>query len=315
MHKNHLQKRGFTLIELLVVIAIIAILIALLLPAVQQAREAARRSTCKNQLKQMGLALHNYHDTHRVFPPATINAGLSKCDDANNAGTIILNHTCYQMILPFMDQANIYNKFNWSLSSGPAQHATGCTGTPTTPDNQFSVVTSPIPIFLCPSDPGNPSQAGSATGTYAAAPGWRTSYGVVNYTTGAGARSWGANTSLLKGAMGPNGAAKFRDFTDGVSNTMLLCETQLIKTSTSYGPYWNTATHTFFILPGVTGYTLNFDHTNGKQYAWGSGSFHVGGGHILMGDGAVRFLSENVDRVSVVQALVSIKGGEILPEF
>ncbi len=315
MRTLHLRKRGFTLIELLVVIAIIAILIALLLPAVQQAREAARRSTCKNNLKQMGLALHNYHDTHRVFPPATIAAGLDYCDLANNPGGILLNHTCYQMILPFMDQANLYNKFNWSLSSGPANHGRSCTGTATTPSDQFSVVTSPVPVFLCPSDPGKPSENAGASGAYAANLGWRTSYGIVNYTTGAAAGSWGKNTSTLKATMGPNGAAKFRDITDGTSNTMVLCETPLDKTYYTYGPYWNTATHTFFVMPGVSGYTLNFDNTDGKQYAWGAGSFHVGGGHVLLGDGAVRFLSENVDRVSVVQALVSIRGGEITPEF
>lgn len=320
MRTQRLRKHGFTLIELLVVIAIIAILIALLLPAVQQAREAARRSTCKNNLKQMGLALHNYHDTHRVFPPATINAGLSYCDRVHGVGNTLLNHTCYQMILPFIDQAPLYNQFNWAISSGQANHGTECTGAPTaSPSNQYSVVTSNLPVFLCPSDPGT-QQNSSTSGPYHAGPGWRTSYGVANYTTGGAARSWKANTSTLKGTMGPNGAAKFRDIKDGSSNTMILCETQLNKTSTSYGPYWNVATHTFFVMPGVNNYTLNHDWDGAttssiKQYAWGAGSFHVGGGHILMADGAVRFLSENADRVAVVQALVSIGGGEVLPEF
>lgn len=320
MRTKRLRKHGFTLIELLVVIAIIAILIALLLPAVQQAREAARRSTCKNNLKQIGLALHNYHDTHRVFPPATINAGLDRCDTVHGAGAILLNHTCYQMILPFIDQAPLYNQFNWSISSGQANHGNACTGTPTaSPSNQYSVVTSNLPVFLCPSDPGT-QQNSSTSGPYHATPGWRTSYGVARYTTGGAAGSWKANNNILKGTMGPNGAAQFRDIKDGSSNTMILCETQLNKTSTSYGPYWNTATHTFFVMPGVNNYTLNHDWDGAttssvKQYAWGAGSFHVGGGHILMADGAVRFLSENADRVAVVQALVSIGGGEVLPEF
>ena len=316
MRTQRSRKQGFTLIELLVVIAIIAILIALLLPAVQQAREAARRSTCKNNLKQLGLGLHNYHDTHRVFPPAAINAGFSYCDNANNASSILLNHTCYQMLLPFIDQANLYNNFNWSISSGPANHGTSCTGTATTPSDQFSVVSSPVPVFLCPSDPSAPSQIAGTSGAYAANPGWRTSYGVVNYTTGSGAGNWGENTDVRKGTLGPNGAAKFRDITDGTSNTMVFCETKLIKTSTSYGPYWNAATHTFFILPGVSSYRINNNYDgNNKQYAWGAGSNHVGGAHILMDDGAVRFLSENVDLKTVVEALVSIRGGEIMPEF
>ncbi|WP_291178995.1 DUF1559 domain-containing protein [Gimesia sp.] len=265
----------------------------------------------------MGLALHNYHDTHRVFPPATINAGLNGCNNVHGTTGILLNHTCYQMILPFIDQANIYNLYNWSLPSGRANHGTSCTGTVTT--DQYSVVKSPVPVFLCPSDPGNQSNS-TTSSAYYVSPGWRTSYGVVSHTTSVagstpGLGSWGSNTSLAKGTLGPNGAAKFRDITDGTSNTMVLCETQLIKTSTSYGPYWNAATHTFYIAAGSSGYTLNFDNSGGKQYAWGAGSFHVGGGHILLADGAVRFLSENVDRLGVVQAMISVRGGEIIPEF
>ena len=106
-----------------------------------------------------------------------------------------------------------------------------------------------------------------------------------------------------------------RDITDSTSNTMILCETQLEKVSPDWGPFWNAAPHTFYITPGISNYTLNFDHTGGKQYAWGAGRFHVGGGHILMGVGEVRFLSENVDRVGVVQALVSVRGNEISPDF
>jgi len=107
------RKRGFTLIELLVVIAIIAILIALLLPAVQQAREAARRSQCKNNLKQIGLALHNYHDNFRMFPPGDVRrlyGGVSSWT-TSMIGWI-------PRILPFLDQAVIYNQINWELETG-----------------------------------------------------------------------------------------------------------------------------------------------------------------------------------------------------
>jgi len=140
--QNH-RRKGFTLIELLVVIAIIAILIALLLPAVQQAREAARRSTCKNNLKQIGLAMHNYHSTHSLFPPGAIAPGAS-CDAVTGpAPGRILNHTAYQMILPYLEQTALYNSYNFSLPSGKSNYAgSGCTGTTPTTD-QLSVVTSP----------------------------------------------------------------------------------------------------------------------------------------------------------------------------
>ncbi len=127
-------QRGFTLIELLVVIAIIAILIALLLPAVQQAREAARRSQCKNNLKQLGLAMHNYHDTHRVFPPAA----------ALPSGVTVDRYAWSVFLLPFADQAPLYNAIAPNGSAVPSATANS---------NRLRTVLS---VYKCPSDVGSP---------------------------------------------------------------------------------------------------------------------------------------------------------------
>ncbi|MBL8850054.1 MAG: DUF1559 domain-containing protein, partial [Planctomycetaceae bacterium] len=116
------RRSGFTLIELLVVIAIIAILIALLLPAVQQAREAARRTQCKNNLKQIGLAMHNYHDNFNQFPAGLIYTGVTNASGAAADGqTFILNHTGWTMILPYIDQGNLFNQFNLTWASNDAR--------------------------------------------------------------------------------------------------------------------------------------------------------------------------------------------------
>ena len=120
-------RRGFTLIELLVVIAIIAILIALLLPAVQQAREAARRTQCKNNLKQLGLALHNYHDVHRCFPFG--HEGTTK------------SFSAFSMLLPYLEQANVYNQIDFNV---PISHA-----------NNAGPLLIELPALRCPSDMAN----------------------------------------------------------------------------------------------------------------------------------------------------------------
>jgi prepilin-type N-terminal cleavage/methylation domain-containing protein len=109
-----MRRRGFTLIELLVVIAIIAVLIALLLPAVQQAREAARRTQCKNNMKQLGLAMHNYHDTFRVFPPGWI--AVDPATNAQSAHEGISGFGWGTMLLPQIDQSPLYNQLNLNLA-------------------------------------------------------------------------------------------------------------------------------------------------------------------------------------------------------
>jgi len=313
------SRKGFTLIELLVVIAIIAILIALLLPAVQQAREAARRSTCKNNLKQIGLAMHNYHETHRIFPPGAIAPGCG-CDAVTGpAPGQILNHTAYQMLLPYIEQTALYNSYNFSLPSGKSKYTggSGCTGTAPTTD-QLSLVTSPVPIFLCPSDPGTTK----GTEDYAFSQGkgaQRTSYGFVSDRSDPSwTNSWASTNDTAKGMWGPNGAARMRDLTDGTSNVLCMAETPLRKKKYEdwNGPYWNAYTYTYWMnIParGINRIYADADYPGVHRN--GAGSEHEGGAHILLADGSVRFLSENVDQFSVLNALTSIGGGEVIGDF
>ena len=134
------SRRGFTLIELLVVIAIIAVLIALLLPAVQQAREAARRTQCRNNLKQLGVALHNYHDTHRVFPLACIRGLQGSSANIEGFGTWLV------YLFPYIDQTPLYNTFNFPYVGGT--YGLGSYGTV-----NMATVNIPIQALMCPSDP------------------------------------------------------------------------------------------------------------------------------------------------------------------
>ena len=305
------SNRGFTLIELLVVIAIIAILIALLLPAVQQAREAARRTQCKNHLKQWGLALHNYHDVAGQFPPSCINPGSNRSDEFVPAG-MVRNTTGYLLLLPYMDQAPLYSQIDFSLPTGEADwKGVGGGGTQDVLDGVV------IPIQYCPSDPIYDSphtKTGSAA--YEAKEFTRVNYGFVHETSeygdGAG-RLWSANTSSLRSAFGINRSARIADIKDGTSNTMLLIETPQQKDSTSFGPFLQAFTHTHFICTYNRGINERYKDKP-YPYAWGAGSKHTGGCQTLLGDGSVRFLSENIDR-SLLRALESIRGGEVLGEF
>jgi prepilin-type N-terminal cleavage/methylation domain-containing protein len=140
MRSQKLRQRGFTLIELLVVIAIIAILIALLLPAVQQAREAARRSTCKNHLKQFGLALHNYHDAFLLFPASSM-ISTTNCSDMGVPAGARQKFGWGVMLLPYIDQANSYNHYDFTREFNVA------------PNSDMNAGGFAISTFICPSSP------------------------------------------------------------------------------------------------------------------------------------------------------------------
>jgi prepilin-type N-terminal cleavage/methylation domain-containing protein/prepilin-type processing-associated H-X9-DG protein len=216
-------RRGFTLIELLVVIAIIAILIALLLPAVQQAREAARRTQCKNNLKQIGLALHNYESTHRMIPSFY----------SHNAATSG-QFSVQSQLLPYMDQAALQSLIDFSLSL-----QIGCCPGDVSPP-LVNVVSKPLPVFLCPSDPG-PSVFSVKSGTTGGATGATYTYAGTNYHVNQGT-ALGTNYDgrvPTDGLVWANSRMPFAAITDGLSNTAAFSEsifgypTQVVSAPTS----------------------------------------------------------------------------------
>jgi len=338
------SRRGFTLIELLVVIAIIAVLIALLLPAVQQAREAARRSQCKNNLKQIGLALHNYHDVFNTFPPGYV--------DLRGAGGVPDNHGHWAwsaMILPQLEQSALYDLIDVSRAR-PSAAMTA---------NQVAMQQK-LSVFRCPSDSG-PDLHNAATepgAGYAISNLSGTNCGlpVSNYIGSnniANVRRLRASNSKVgtTGAIGVfyrDSKVGFKDMTDGTSNTVLVGERAYMlggktmaagtllatRDANGQGPSaqsyaadpaapvnWNQGLMTITgavrwpinpVLPGVN-----------TEYSQSYSSNHTGGVHFLLGDGSVRFLSENIDHKndaawdvnSVLEALVGISDGVPIGEF
>ena len=329
-------RRGFTLIELLVVIAIIAVLIALLLPAVQQAREAARRTQCKNNLKQMGLALHNYHDVHSTFPIGS-----------NATGTNEWGQSFWVGLLPFLDQAPLFNA--WTSNgqyTGYLDHASSSAS------NGALVSGKGFPAINCPSDPQKSLTrvqvkvpGGAAISSYVGVAG-----AVGNFGTYTDSQST-ANPTTCAGnvACGPVNTAGFficlkvtrmRDLTDGTTNVIAIGE------QSDY--LFDTVANTRFEGrsgggESGLGYTMGSSGTTPgaeRQFSLTSVNFpigqknfpnkagvpgngssnlpiqsaHVGGAQVLLGDGSVRFLSANMN-YDTLRALCVRDDGQTLGEF
>jgi len=320
------RQRGFTLIELLVVIAIIAVLIALLLPAVQQAREAARRSQCKNNMKQLGLAVHNYHEIHNMIPP-----GLMVFESPPGNGGFAGQGTGV-FLLPFIEQSNLYNRYDHNKGF---DHA----------DNQV-VTRTPIPVYQCPSTPdsnrimnsvnafasfgGGTTENGSkvAVSDYNGA---RWTYRVTDVypsgNIGMMSHVW-ALPSLNNPGMDIRETTRFRDATDGLSNTVLYFEMagrpKTYRNGKDYGlttsqqalwsSPWSFSTGIDIYTSSPDGVTQGGSCVMNCTNEWQPYSFHTGGVQITMGDGSGRFLSSNISG-QVLWALFGRGDGAIVGEF
>ncbi|MDB5337331.1 MAG: prepilin-type N-terminal cleavage/methylation protein [Planctomycetaceae bacterium] len=296
--------RGFTLIELLVVIAIIAVLIALLLPAVQQAREAARRTQCKNNMMQISLALQNYEMSHERLPPGSVNAtGPIKSEAAGyHMGWIV-------QILPYLDQRNVYQKIDFSVgvydpknTGGAAGDAPGAGGGPGDAGAAPGPAAVPVfdagspgatmvklPVLTCPSDPATS--------------------GPTNYA-GCHHDSEAPIDVDNNGVLYLNSNIRFEDIADGVSNTMFVGEKNRAGETLSWasgtraslrnsGSLINSDRQVFGRNGQVAPPVVTPAGPDGANAALlkvgGFGGSHVGGCHFAVGDGAVRFISENIN--------------------
>ncbi len=307
--------RGFTLIELLVVIAIIAVLIALLLPAVQQAREAARRSQCKNNLKQVGLAMHNYHDAFNTFPPGCI---VMPYEHPTSANAISLSAWGWgAFILPYVDQGALSNSLNVGTSQLHQVLAT---------TQGLDILTKSYSMFRCPSDIGPATNVYDST--YADPGENATTVGIYDHritTTGSdriatsmsnyvmvACSSFSVNPPFISATYGPATGVGYncsrigvRDITDGTSNTLMVGERAWKFKNNTVG-----AANVFGYSPSISTNHRSAGHAllgqpfqglnssspaNREHEGRGFSSSHVGGVHFLMADGAVRFLSENID--------------------
>jgi prepilin-type N-terminal cleavage/methylation domain-containing protein len=296
------SRSGFTLIELLVVIAIIAVLISLLLPAVQQAREAARRSQCQNNLKQIALATHNFHDVYGKFPYATLDLQPSETTSSWATGLT--------QVLPFLEQDSIASRWNEKLPRNSTDDSDGDGYTNAMLQQML------IPTYTCPSMSPPPEPIGGAENraycSYLFAAGTPNAT-ALHYAIYSGLPEQQYDGVILpqKRDLAINQQTDIGDITDGTSNTFLVGETDFRgvnnQPSTTPGGVW--AYGYIGYAWGTTFHPLNkHDHTSGGY--GGFRSEHTGGAHFAWTDGSIRFLSENINN-DLYQAFGTRAGGEV----
>ncbi len=343
------SSRGFTLVELLVVIAIIGILVGLLLPAVQAAREAARRMACQNSVKNIGLALHNFHDSRKSFPPGRISTrlGLVALGVPPTPTGTVPSHSWVPFVLPYIEQTAMYDLYNVKVNW-------------VDPSMRPSLSSKHLKIMQCPSAESNrmhveafPATAGNvpwgAAIDYAAIKGIRTGAGTLSLSGLVDNSSPTSPASLFDGGMPDSVMSGIKDMIDGTSNTILIAEcagrpaiyrrgkkvalSSLDPSNARYpiedgaggdmpGGAWIEPQNAFFLdgatpdgilKPGpcAVNCTNNYCGLPTRIYDDGEAySLHNGGANILLGDGSVRFTSASVD-IRAFARLVTKSGGEV----
>jgi len=345
--RRALTLRAFTLIELLVVIAIIAVLIALLLPAVQQAREAARRTQCKNNLKQLGLACHNYHDVANQFPMNWYNGQNTQQGDPNNPNYVNGSWPWTVMALPYMDGAPLYNQIAqyFPIANGQPPNTGMGWNTPlnaTTPAPR-QLAKKVIAAFICPSNPQEPMRLnqiiepdnGGWSAPYADIAGgldyvgnlghiwggWHDDGNVPDFPSPDGrfvkgsagtpwiSERWNNDNPNINGVFMYRGSRRISQITDGTSNTVLLYESHHWRggnPATDGANFYNAQDAANWASAiAATGAMRNPINNRNAAWNYGNGdirnfhpsSSHVGGCHVLLCDGSVRFVTENIDNL------------------
>ncbi len=285
-------KRGFTLVELLVVIAIIGILVGLLLPAVQAAREAARRMSCSNNLKQMGLAVHNFHDTHGNLPPGY------GWNNAANKGNWKKTWSWSAFILPFMEQGNLADRLG--VTSGEFDTLLPGNNSSSWPAAGVALIQTKLPMYRCPSDTGpdinttvdfchsgGPNTTKPATSNYAAV----YAYQYSSWNAG------GSSIPVTHGAFGWQNGFNLGSITDGTSNTFLIGERGWAHQAAYWVGVGNTNSEDTWSSPKAVGrsfiHKINCPIT-GRYYSAYS-SYHTGGAQFVFADGSVHFISDSIE--------------------
>jgi len=301
------RRPGFTLVELLVVIAIIGVLIALLLPAVQQAREAARRMQCTNHLKQIALALHNYHDTYQVFPSAAYCGGANRVTGTSD---IAHCHTWIESLFPFLEQQAVFDRIDFKVANHQGV-------------NPEILNTVDLASLYCPSDPDaglfvNSREAGYTPGTTfggkSMGANYRPNAGPLHMNTcPVAAMSPNINCKSTGGARldvdapgmfnGGNDSYNFADCTDGTSNTFLIGEH--LPAYNTFGMYFASHMHISSTNTPPNHHKVNTTCTKTDSrisscYSDMGGfmSQHPGGVNMALSDGSIRFIPETVDYVT-----------------
>jgi prepilin-type processing-associated H-X9-DG protein len=309
-----------------VVIAIIAILIALLVPAVQKVRAAAARAQCQNNLKQLGLALHSYESANKRFPPGRKSAGTAEGNPPNTPDPVIYNMHGLVVLLPYIEQGSLYQKFNMNAAFGNFQSGvvagypiSGKTLPIAKPDavasGNAALSVNTIPILLCPADTGTPTISPSSyyspdlgtTGIRAA----KTCYDFISNAHGVSQFNyWASATIATRYMFGENSTTRFSDITDGTSNTLAMGEQTLdlyngVTSAWAYSGWasigidpvgnWNTT----FPAQGLNIWQYGTNPATaiyGRRASWyNAASLHTGGVNFLYADGSVHFINESVD--------------------